>query len=83
MLNVISLLGRIDALENQKMNLVLQGAEVRPELQKQFESVDKKLDKLYAWYARSYLNGVQHVTEPQLRPGILVTGKAQTGKRPA
>ena len=46
---------RIEALEDQKWDLILNGAEVCPAKQKQFELIDKKLERLYAWLANGYV----------------------------
>ena len=51
----MTLLQRIDALENQKWDLILQGAEVCPAKQKQFEIIDNKLKRLYTWLANGFL----------------------------
>jgi hypothetical protein len=57
-MQVINLIDLISTLEDQKWDLVLKGAEVKPELQKQIEIIDRKLERLYRWYSTAYSNGL-------------------------
>lgn len=51
----MSLMERINRLEDQKWDLILQGAEVCPAKRIQFENINKKLNKLYAWLANGFM----------------------------
>lgn len=55
-MNIISLVDLISKLEDEKWDLVLRGAEFKPELEAQYELIDRKLDKLYRWYSNAYTN---------------------------
>lgn len=67
-MQVINLLGLISQLEDQKWDCVLQGAEENPALRMRMELIDRKLDRLYAWFATAYQNGL--VTKNQRSPGM-------------
>lgn len=55
-MKVINLIDLISQLEDKKWDLVLKGAEFKPELQAQMDLIDLKLDKLYRWYTAAYFN---------------------------
>lgn len=65
-MTVINLIDHISQLEDQKWDLILKGAEVKPELQKQIEIIDLKLEKLYRWYSTAFSNGMlnRYATTP-------------------
>lgn len=58
MKNVVNILQKISELEDQKMGLVLAGADSNPLLAIQFDQINAKLDRYYAWYTTAYTNGL-------------------------
>ena len=52
-----SFLKEIHRIEDQRMDLILQGAEVRPDLRMRFELLGLKLDRYYRWYAQALMAG--------------------------
>lgn len=70
-MQVLNLLNLISQFEDEKMECVIQGAEFKPELQMRMAVLDRKLEKLYAWYAKAFLNGlVEEVPEGAFAPFI-------------
>lgn len=50
---------RISKLEDQKWDLILQGASENSVMQAKIKSIDKKLNKLYAWLSKGYMAGME------------------------
>jgi hypothetical protein len=70
-MSVTNLIDLISELEDQKWNLVLAGAEVKPELQYQMDKIDHKLEKLYAWFGTAMKNGlVDRYPSTPFGPGV-------------
>lgn len=77
-MQVINLVQLISQLEQEKWDCVLQGAEFNPALQMKMIAIDRKLEKLYSWYAKAFMNGiVSDVPSTPFGPG----GSMSTDRR--
>lgn len=50
-----TLLQRIFHLEDQKLEILFDGALEKPDLMIRIEMIDRKLDKYYRWYASAFV----------------------------